>query len=295
MIESSDLLIISNSLKNYESRRIVEELKKENIPHDILPWNKISLPFHLKPKVCLFRSVPDFTKDFSVPFLLTFIEELERKGCTCIPSSKDFYNSDKGTILLIAKKEGILIPDFIIGEDLDQVDQFIKKYDKVVYKPLIGSKGEGIELINNDDQNKINKILDYKSILYLQEYIENKGYDIRTIFINNEMFCQFIRENENDFRYNISLGGKAHDSKDYKTKDKYLAEFLKESVIIGEKISKTTKMKIFGIDTLPSNENKLYFLEVNPILGFEGAESATSLNIAKEIVKLIKKILEKGV
>jgi len=291
MTENCDLLIIANTLKNYESRRIVEELKKEKIPYSILSWKEISLPFDLKPRVCLFRSVPDFTKDFSVPYLLTFIEELERKGCICIPSSKDFYNSDKATILLLAQKEGILVPDFIIGEDLKQIKEFIKKYKKIVYKPLIGSKGEGIELINNDNKVKRNKILDYNSILYLQKYIKNKKYDIRTIFINKEMFCQFVRENENDFRYNVSLGGKGHNTEEFKKIDKHLEGFLKESKEIGEKISRITKMKIFGIDTLPSNDDKLYFLEVNPILGFEGAESATHLNIAKEIVKLIKNLL----
>ena len=68
MTESTDLLIIANTLKNYETSRIVEELKKENIEFNVLSWSEISLPFDIKPKVCIFRSVPDFSKDFSVPY-----------------------------------------------------------------------------------------------------------------------------------------------------------------------------------------------------------------------------------
>ena len=292
MNDNTDLLIVANTLKNYETRRIVEELKKENIEFNILSWEEISLPFNIKPKVCIFRSVPNFTKDFSVTYLLTFIEELERNGCISIPSSIDFYNSDKGTILLLARKEGILVPDFILSEDKHQCKEFIKKNPLTVYKPLIGSKGEGIELINNKNNKKIEEILNYNSILYVQEFIENKGYDIRTIFIDNEMFCQFIRVNEEDFRYNVSLGGKAFNIKEYQKNDEHLANFLKESIKIGEKLSKITNMKIFGIDTLPSKDNSLYFLEINPILGFEGAESSTGLNIAKKIVNLLIKLVK---
>ncbi|MHA1893144.1 MAG: ATP-grasp domain-containing protein [Candidatus Helarchaeota archaeon] len=291
-MKNEDLLIISNNLDNYETKRILEELTRLKVSFITLPWKKISLPFNLHPKVCLIRSLPDLKKNFAIPYFLTFIEELERNGCTCIPSSKDFYFSDKGTILLIARKLGIQIPSMIIGEDIDKISLFIKSHEKVVYKPMIGSKGEGIQLFSQNSDQTLKEIINKDSIIYLQEFIENKKYDIRTIFINGAMICQFIRENKDDFRYNVSLGGVAHNYKEYIEKDEFLKAFLKKSELIGDKIYSETKMKMFGIDTIPSISDELYFLEINPILGFEGAETATKKNVAEEIARLITLFLE---
>ncbi|NHI91254.1 MAG: ATP-grasp domain-containing protein [Candidatus Lokiarchaeota archaeon] len=292
MSKFNDLLIISNNRETYETKRIIEELDKEIIQYNILSWNEITIPFNHYPKVCLIRSVPDFQKEFSLPYLLTFIEHLEQNGSICIPSSHDLYQADKASCLLIAKKNGILIPDFIIGEDLQQLSKFIKKHKKILYKPMIGSKGKGIKILSNDIDKELEIFSQINSIIYLQEFIENKKYDIRTIFIDNKMICQFIRENEKDFRYNISLGGKGHSPDDYIKMDPNLDFFLTESKKIGEILSNKMGLKIFGMDTIPSLKNKLYFLEINPILGFYGAEKATNVNIAKEIVQVIIKILK---
>ena len=272
-------------------KRIIEELIKENISYKILSWNQISIPFKFNPKVCLFRSVPDFKKEFSLPYLLTFIEDLERKGCKCFPASQDFYQADKATSLLIAKNEGIMIPEFILGENLSELEEFIKKHDKIVYKPLIGSKGEGIRILSKNIEHELEIFSRENEIIYLQKFIKNKNYDIRTIFIDGEMICQYVRENLNDFRNNISLGGTGYNPKNFKAKDSRIQSFLEESKKWGQILYKKMGLKIFGIDTIPSVDNKLYFLEINPILGFKGAESAININIATEIVHLIAKFL----
>jgi glutathione synthase/RimK-type ligase-like ATP-grasp enzyme len=48
-------------------------------------------------------------------------------------------------------------------------------------------------------------------------------------------------------------------------------------------------LDIIGVDTLPSKDGNIYFLEWNSMPGFRGAEEVTGANIAGEIVKFLLK------
>ena len=76
-------------------------------------------------------------------------------------------------------------------------------------KEAYGSFGEQVYLAK--DIVELNRIVDeigYKDFL-LQEFISSsRGRDIRINVVGNKAIVSMLRENNNDFRSNISSGGK---------------------------------------------------------------------------------------
>ena len=78
----------------------------------------------------------------------------------------------------------------------------------MVIKEAYGSFGEQVYLANSlEEANKIIDQIGYKDFL-MQEYIaSSKGKDIRINVVGNKAIVSMLRENQNDFRSNISNGG----------------------------------------------------------------------------------------
>ena len=154
-----------------------------------------------------------------------------------------------------------------------------------IIKKVTGSEGRYIGLVNSIEEiKKFIKKMPHPSIagkknIILQEYIkESKGTDFRVLCLGEEIIGAIKRTSQdNDFRANISLGGKAE-----------IIKADKELVLVSKKIMRESGLFYAGIDFIKSNRGYLA-IEVNTCAQCEGFEKATKINVAGKIIdKLIK-------
>ncbi len=222
---------------------------------------------------------------------LCLLEDLTRAGVKCIPSLKGFYNSDKFSNYLLWYKylriKEIQMPDTLCSINLKMCINFLKKYGKVIFKPISGSQGTGIEILETAERLK--ELLEEYHAICLQKIVEDRGYDIRTLMIGDQFVCQYARYNPKKLLKNIHFGAIPKSIEGMSEIDPEVTQFARSSLEISKKIQKIAELDIIGVDTLPSKDGNIYFLEWNSMPGFRGAEEVTGANIAGEIVKFLLK------
>ena len=283
----SILIWIIGIEETFESQRILQELKDSDLEYRFLSWKDITLPLIKVPDLCVFRT-PAGLRGLYIPYMLSVMEELERQGCKTIPSSHALYKCDKLSTYLLWKKhlkDYIKMPEAICTVNLDVALEFLKERQVAVFKPIIGGRGIGIELIRENEEEILKELHKKHGILYLQEFIPNPGYDIRTLVIGEEIASQYARYNPEEFRHNLFQGATPLTIKETMEIDMNVEEYVKQSKELAFKVKELFSLEMFAIDTLPSTEKQLYFLEVNALFGFKGPKE----NIAKMIVDHLRK------
>lgn len=149
-----------------------------------------------------------------------------------------------------------LMPKTIISKNFSEIKEFSNKQNKVVLKPLYGKGGEGIILLEADEQMFDKKLEDFLSNEYepimVQEYlpIVKKG-DKRIILINGEpVGCLNRVPAEGEFRSNLGVGGLPE-----------LSELSSRDIEICQRIRKTLidyDLYFVGIDVIGE-----YLTEIN--------------------------------
>ena len=237
--------------------------------------------------------------DFYYDFILYLDKDkylaqmIENKGIRLFNSYKSIdVCSDKAQTYITLIKHGVPVPKTMFAplsymkDDKYTEDDYsgIEKnfsYPMIV-KECYGSKGLTVHLVNNRcELESVLEELKNKPFL-LQEYLGlYKGVDIRVIVIGGKVVSAIKRENKNDFRSNVALGGvgeKIELNKDYKT--------------LAEKVATLLGLDYCGVDILIDNNNNPVICEVNSNAFFEETEKATGINIAslyaKHIINSIK-------
>ncbi len=112
-------------------------------------------------------------------------------------------------------------PSTLISRDEDQIVEFVKDLGgRAVLKPLQGSGGSGVFLVNTDESPNLSQIIEAISrdgYVVVQEYLEEaKNGDIRMFVMNGKPlkmegeYAAFRRKSSgSDMRSNMSAGGKA--------------------------------------------------------------------------------------
>lgn len=200
---------------------------------------------------------------------------------------------DKGETYIALAKNGIKVPDTIFAPlcyreenpiNSDGLKQIAKRLNyPLIVKESYGSKGSGVYLA--EDFNKLCEIenkIKLKPHLY-QKYISfRRGTDVRAIVIGGKFLCAMIRENKNDFRSNVALGG---EGKAFDPPENFIA--------VAEKCAKVLNLDYCGVDLL-FTESDPVVCEVNSNAFIGGIEKATGVNVAKEyaihIIKTLKTV-----
>ncbi len=149
-----------------------------------------------------------------------------------------------------------LMPKTIISKNFSEIKEFSNKQSKVVLKPLYGKGGEGIILLEADEQMFDKKLEDFLSNenepIMVQEYLPIvKNGDKRIILINGEpVGCLNRVPAEGEFRSNLGVGGLPE-----------LSELSSRDIEICERIRKTLidyDLYFVGIDVIGE-----YLTEIN--------------------------------
>ncbi len=277
-------LVINSFMDNQKFKNLYELLsnafKKHNVSLEIKTASDISLEVGAK-----IENKPDFAIFWDKDIYLA--ERLEKEGVRLFNSARSVLLCDNKILMYqeLANK-GIRIPRTFIapktfeGLNYSKRDFLNKVIDEIgfpiIVKEAYGSFGEQVYLANNKESlNKIVDSLGYKDFL-LQEFIaSSKGRDIRINVVGNKAIVSMLRENENDFRSNISSGGTG-------TKFDPKPEYLDLAV----KASKALGLDFAGVDVLFGEDGPI-ICEVNSNPQFASTLKATGINLADYIAEYI--------
>ncbi|MHA1356977.1 MAG: ATP-grasp domain-containing protein [Candidatus Helarchaeota archaeon] len=251
----------------------------------MLRWAELHLPSEHYPKYVLIYLLDIMQHRDDFIYGLCILEELTRAGVKILPPLKAIYNSDKFSNYLLWNRylcHDINMPDTLCTINLENSMKFLNKYKRLIFKPISGSQGIGIEIIERE--NRLKELMDLYHVLFLQNIIPDRGYDIRTLVIDGQVISQYARYNPNTTIKNLHCGAVPKSLNDLKEFDPKIMDFAVKSQEISRKIGKIAGLDIFGVDTLPSKDGKIYLIEWNSIPGFRGAEEIKNLNIAKKII-----------
>ena len=261
-----------------------DAFKKRGVSLEIKKAEDISLEVN-KPII----NKPDFAIFWDKDIYLA--KRLEQNGVRLFNTSKAVELCDN-KILMYQElaKNNIRIPRTFIapktfeGLNYSKRDFLNNVIDEIgfpmIVKEAYGSFGEQVYLAN--DKESLNKIVDsigYKDFL-LQEFIaSSQGRDIRINVVGDKAIVSMLRENENDFRSNISSGGSG-------TKFDPKPEYLYLAV----KASKALGLDFAGVDVLFGEDGPI-ICEVNSNPQFASTLKATGINLADYIAEYILKSL----
>ncbi len=153
----------------------------------------------------------------------------------------------------------------------------------VVIKSVDGHGGSEVFLLENGVNNlgKRREILEKLSghDCVVQERIDSDSSDIRVYIIGGKIYAAILRQGENDFRSNYSLGGSV---KEYKLDDYQESYVMKFVEALGG-----SKIGMAGIDFILAKDGSLVFNEIEEMAGSRMLYECTDYNIAADYVKWI--------
>lgn len=232
---------------------------------------------------------PDFVLFWDKDILLA--ELLEKMQIRVFNSAKAIgLCDDKTKMHLALASSGIPIPRTVLAPlayyEHNLPDSYFQRVQEWIGYPLIlkeafGSFGMQVYLIEDESRLRAEiKELGKKNFL-LQEYIaSSRGRDIRVNIIGNKVVGAMLRQNADDFRANITLGGKAE-----------IVELTKEQEELALKVHRILGLDFCGLDLLFA-EGEMLLCEVNSNVNFLSFEQASGVPFAEKLLDYILRQLE---
>ena len=144
---------------------------------------------------------------------------------------------------------------------------------KYLVKPIFGSQGKNIFLVNN--LNELKKINAIGKVFYLQKFIESQEKeftDVRVLVSNHNVISSMERYS-NHFITNVFQGAK------------YRQIILRKNIRdLCIKISKIFKLGYGGID-LKITKNDIFVLEINSVPSWKAMQKISKINISEKLVE----------
>lgn len=145
-------------------------------------------------------------------------------------------------------------------------------YFPIVIKPLHGSSGDGVQMIN-DQSRKI------ETTDTLMQKVMQKGRDYRVMILKGEALGAIERTALKDvFVANVSKGASART---------ILLD--REVLQIAVDVAKLFGLEYAGVDLIKDDDDHWHVLEINRFAQFQGFEKATGINVAKKILESLLK------
>ncbi len=193
------------------------------------------------------------------------------------------------------KQNGVSSTEFKLchRDDSRYLKTIMKKWKKMVYKPVDGWGGVGLTKIESEDTLDIlMPFLNQADLrfFYVEKFINYDGTDFRVDIVDGEFIsCYGRKAPKDDWRTNITSGGSI-----------FLREADDKLVDLAKRAAKATGLDIAGVDIIYDRDKEEYVvLEVNGIPAFatpEQEKMGLDFNDKKieKIVELIDRKINKG-
>ncbi|HBR53878.1 MAG TPA: 30S ribosomal protein S6--L-glutamate ligase [Flavobacteriaceae bacterium] len=287
-----NIKILSAAPNLYSTQRILEAAKKRNHTVEIINHTKCDIVIEKKNPCVYYKGKKIEQVDAVIPRIgasVTFygtavVRQFEMMRCFTTTESMALVRSrDKLRSLQILSRAGLGLPKTIFTNYSKNVEGIVDQVGgaPVIIKLLEGTQGIGVILAETKKaaESVIEAFNNLQARVIVQEFIkEAGGADIRAIVIDGRVVGAMKRQGkEGEFRSNLHRGGTAE-----------VIELTDEEETAAIKAAKAMGLSIAGVDMLQSSRGPL-ILEVNSSPGLEGIETATGINIAREIIKFIER------
>lgn len=241
-----------------------------------------------------------------VSFRFDILRELEAEGIPVINSPEAIRNAaNKYHASYLLAKAGLPVPETVAVQNVEAALKVISRFEDAVIKPVFGYKGKDIARVKNGEvrfsdrkvepssmEVILNRLLEERGMLYIQEFIENPGRDIRAFVVGGTAIGAIYRKAASDsWVNNLSQGGNADRC--------VLTEEQKE---ISEKAALAIGTTFAGVDIIESltgnlaeeidinssqTEGSPKILEINGTPSGRGIFDAWGINPAEYIIEHI--------
>lgn len=278
-------LVVNTFMKTVKFDNLYQMLsiafKKHNVDLEVKTASDISLEVGKR-----IKNKPDFAIFWDKDIYLA--QRLESEGIKLFNSMKSIALCDNKIFMYqeLAKNHVRIPRTFVAPKTFEGLNytsrEFVNQVVEEIGLPLIikeayGSFGEQVYLANSiEEANKIIDQIGYKDFL-MQEYIANsKGRDIRINVVGDEAVVSMFRENQYDFRSNISNGGIG---KKFEPKKEYIDLAIKAAQALG--------LSFAGVDVMFGDNDEPIICEVNSNPQFASTLTYTGVNLAEYIADYI--------
>jgi len=288
-----DIGLLSVSMNVYSTKRIAEEAS--NLGHYIEQIDHTKCAVKLgKGKPQIFYLGENITNEFHaiIPRIgskvtrhgAAIVKQFEMNGIFSTARSLSITRArNKVRTLQIMARKGIPIPETLFAINPDNIKEQIEILGgaPVIIKLQEGTQGLGVILAETKKSAKsiIDTFYKMDTSILIQKYIEeSNGEDIRIFVVGNKIVASMKRKSEaGEFRSNVHRGGST-ELVNLSPKEKFIALNATKHIGLG----------VAGVDLIRSKKGPL-LIEVNASPGLQGIESATGINIAKEIVLFVER------
>ena len=239
---------------------------------------EINLPgFNTLPLAVFVRGVPGGTLE-QVIFRLNVLHALSEMGIIVYNNPRGIERTvDKSMTSFLLRQAGIPTPSTWVCESKEKAE-FIYQQEcgqgrKLVSKPLFGSQGIGVHLL--DSETGLIHDETFAGVYYLQSYVdcgEKNPFDIRVFVINGKAVSAMLRRSTN-WITNRAQGAQCEALK----LDEELSRLSEDAV-------EAVGIDYGGVDLIPDVKGHLQVIEVNSIPAWWGLQKVTEFNIASSLI-----------
>jgi ribosomal protein S6--L-glutamate ligase len=180
---------------------------------------------------------------------------------------------------------GLLTPRTICCQTADEgMAAFEELGGDVVLKPLFGSEGRGIARLTDEALalRAFKMLAQLGAVLYIQEFIDHEGCDIRLLLIGEQVLAM-RRRNKLDWRTNISRGAVAEG---FEPDDSLIR--------MARQAAAAVHAPLAGVDLLPGRDGRLHAIEVNAVPGWKGLAKALGVDVARLVIDFVAAEARRG-
>jgi len=231
------------------------------------------------------RAIPGGSLE-QVIFRVDALHRLARLGVKVINSSRCVERTvDKYFTSALLEEAGLPTPRTRVCERLDDaLAAFEALGGDVVVKPLFGSEGRGIVRVSDPDlaYRTFRALEVTRSVFYLQEFVPHGGRDIRAFVIGGRLVAAMTRRAAG-WKTNVSQGARI------------------EAIVLPSALERLSvraagvlEADYAGVDLLPTDDGRVFVIEVNGIPGWRGLQQTTDVDIAGAIAEHAIAAVEPG-
>ena len=291
------IALLTRNPKLFSHRRIIEVAQARG--HEIVPIDYLRCYMNITSKKPELRYLGEKLIGFEavIPRIaashtyygLAVLRQFEMMGVYPLNESVAIGRSrDKLRSLQLLARDGVGLPVTAFANDSARSDDVIEIVGgtPVVIKLLEGTQGIGVVLgeTPNSARSVIEAFNGADIPILVQEFIkEAEGRDIRAFVIGRRVVATMERRGaKGDFRSNLHRGGTAKQ-----------AELSPVERVTALKAARAMGLNVAGVDMLRSHRGPVV-MEVNSSPGLEGIESATKVDVAKDIIVFLEKHASPG-
>lgn len=225
-------------------------------------------------RALLVRTIPTGSLE-QIIFRMDALHRLENLGLRVVNSASSIERTvDKYYTSFILADAGIPTPRTLVTEDFQTALSACREMGDVILKPLFGSEGKGmVRIVEEETAYRVLRSWELNRYIYcIQEYIPHYQEDLRAFVVGSRVIAA-MRRRGTKWKTNFSQGAEVEP-----------VRLNSEMEALALKAARLIHLDYAGVDLMPTEDGRIYVVEINSIPGWRGLQKTTSIKIADCIV-----------